>query len=54
MPEHMFYGLVEFEVADPDGYRVLRKRGITASADALRRGTGTFSALTIRVARPVK
>jgi hypothetical protein len=24
-PEKMFYGLVEFELCDPDGYRILRR-----------------------------
>jgi catechol 2,3-dioxygenase-like lactoylglutathione lyase family enzyme len=32
-PERMFYGLVEFEVVDPDGYRVCVSGSVPAGAD---------------------
>jgi uncharacterized glyoxalase superfamily protein PhnB len=32
-PERMFYGLVEFEVADPDGYRVCVSGDVAASVN---------------------
>ena len=32
-PERMFYGLVEFEVEDPDGYRVCVSGSLPASAN---------------------
>lgn len=32
-PERMFYGLVEFEVEDPDGHRVCVSGPLSASAD---------------------
>ena len=31
--ERMFYGLVEFEVLDPDGYRICVGGGVPASAN---------------------
>ena len=32
-PERMFYGLVEFEVIDPDGYRICVSGSVPAGAD---------------------
>jgi uncharacterized glyoxalase superfamily protein PhnB len=32
-PERMFYGLVEFEVIDPDGYRICVGGSVPAGAD---------------------
>jgi len=32
-PERMFYGLVEFEVLDPDGYRVCVSGAVRADAN---------------------
>jgi catechol 2,3-dioxygenase-like lactoylglutathione lyase family enzyme len=32
-PERMFYGLVEFEVLDPDGYRICVSGGVPADAN---------------------
>ena len=32
-PERMFYGLVEFDVLDPDGYRICVGGGVPASAN---------------------
>ena len=32
-PERMFYGLVEFEVLDPDGYRVCMSGAVGADAN---------------------
>ena len=32
-PERMFYGLVEFEVIDPDGYRICAGGSVPAGAD---------------------
>jgi catechol 2,3-dioxygenase-like lactoylglutathione lyase family enzyme len=34
-PERMFYGLVEFEVIDPDGYRVCVSGSVPAGANVL-------------------
>jgi len=31
-PERMFYGLVEFEVLDPDGYRICVSGAVPADA----------------------
>ena len=32
-PERMFYGLVEFEIVDPDGYRICVGGPVPAGAD---------------------
>ena len=32
-PERMFYGLVEFEVLDPDGYRICVSGAVPAGAN---------------------
>ena len=32
-PERMFYGLVEFEILDPDGYRICVSGAVPASAN---------------------
>ena len=32
-PERMFYGLVEFEVVDPDGYRICVSGSVPADAN---------------------
>ena len=32
-PERMFYGLVEFEASDPDGYRICVSGAVPAGAN---------------------